>query len=104
MACLSATAYVAQAHASAPEVVVVSDGYQVSTTGNVKMQHQVVFVLGGPGSGKGTQCEKLTKEFNDICHFSAGDLLREHVKSGTPEGNMVADMIKNGQVRHQGQV
>lgn len=49
----------------------------------------MVFVLGGPGSGKGTQCERLTKEFSDIAHFSAGDLLREHVKSGTADGNMV---------------
>lgn len=29
---------------------------------------------------------------------SAGDLLREHMKSGSPEGQMVADMIKNGQI------
>lgn len=44
------------------------------------------------------QCERLLKEFDDIAHFSAGDLLREHIKSGTPDGNMVADMIKNGQI------
>jgi hypothetical protein len=44
------------------------------------------------------QCSKLTGEFNDVAHFSAGDLLREHVKSGTTEGNMVAEMIKNGQI------
>ena len=31
-------------------------------------------------------------------HLSAGDLLREHMKSGTPDGNMVADMIKQGQI------
>ncbi|GAX85059.1 hypothetical protein CEUSTIGMA_g12479.t1 [Chlamydomonas eustigma] len=67
-------------------------------SGAQKVIHQVVFVLGGPGSGKGTQCERLTSEFKDVAHFSAGDLLREHVKSGTPEGNMVADMIKNGQI------
>lgn len=29
---------------------------------------------------------------------SAGDLLRAHMKSGSPEGQMVADMIKNGQI------
>ena len=34
---------------------VVADGYEVSATGGVKIKHQVVFVLGGPGSGKGTQ-------------------------------------------------
>eukprot|EP00884_Botryococcus_braunii_P008514 jgi/Botrbrau1/17664/Bobra.0166s0090.1 len=58
---------------------------------------KVVFVLGGPGSGKGTQCAKLVKDF-DIAHLSAGDLLRAHMTSGSPEGQMVADMIKQGQI------
>lgn len=31
-------------------------------------------------------------------HLSAGDLLRAHMKSGTEDGNMVANMIKNGQI------
>lgn len=33
-----------------------------------------------------------------MAHFSAGDLLREHVKSGTPDGNAVNEMIKQGQI------
>eukprot|EP00798_Chlamydomonas_sp_ICE-L_P024234 gene24234-9833_t len=72
-------------------------GVTITVQGNasVSYKHLVVFVLGGPGSGKGTQCAKLVEEF-DMAHFSAGDLLREHCKSGTPDGNMVADAIKNG--------
>ncbi len=31
-------------------------------------------------------------------HLSAGDLLRAHMKSGTEDGNMVANMIKQGQI------
>jgi UMP-CMP kinase len=58
----------------------------------------IVFVLGGPGSGKGTQCSKLITEFDDIAHFSAGDLLRAHVKSGTEDGNKVAKMMQEGQI------
>jgi len=58
----------------------------------------IVFVLGGPGSGKGTQCTKLVEEFSDIAHFSAGELLRAHVRSGTPEGNKVAEMMQQGQI------
>jgi len=54
-------------------------------------------VLGGPGSGKGTQSAKLVEEFG-VQHLSAGDLLRAHIKSGTPDGNMVAEMIKQGQI------
>jgi UMP-CMP kinase len=71
----------------------------ISSMSNTAPAYKVIFVLGGPGSGKGTQCEKLTSEFGkDVAHFSAGDLLREHVKSGSKEGNMVAEMIKNGQI------
>ncbi|MED6211682.1 putative UMP-CMP kinase 1 [Stylosanthes scabra] len=36
---------------------------------------KVVFVLGGPGSGKGTQCANIAKLFG-YTHLSAGDLLR----------------------------
>lgn len=63
-----------------------------------KLQQQVIFVLGGPGSGKGTQCARLLEEYLDLAHLSAGDLLRAFVKSGTPEGNEVAEMIRNGQI------
>lgn len=62
-----------------------------------KQQRKIVFVLGGPGSGKGTQCARLVEEFG-VVHLSAGDLLREHMKSGSEDGNMVAEMIKNGQI------
>ena len=35
----------------------------------------VIFVLGGPGAGKGTQCAKIVDNFGYV-HLSAGDLLR----------------------------
>lgn len=33
------------------------------------------FLIGGPASGKGTQCEKLIEEFG-YTHISTGDLIR----------------------------
>lgn len=37
----------------------------------------IVFVLGGPGSGKGTLCQKLVQNFPDtIAHISVGQVLR----------------------------
>jgi len=39
---------------------------------------KIVFVLGGPASGKGTQCANLVKEFG-YCHISTGDLFRAEV-------------------------
>ena len=41
---------------------------------------RVVFVIGGPGSGKGTQCTKIKDEFN-YNHMSTGDILRNVVKN-----------------------
>jgi len=35
----------------------------------------IMFVLGGPGAGKGTQCAKIVEQFGHV-HLSAGDLLR----------------------------
>ena len=37
------------------------------------------FPVGGPGSGKGTQCAKLVEEFG-YTHISTGDLMRVEMK------------------------
>ncbi|KAH6587633.1 hypothetical protein BASA50_011237 [Batrachochytrium salamandrivorans] len=57
----------------------------------------IIFVLGGPGSGKGTQCERLAVEFQ-LTHISAGDLLRDEVQRQSDVGNMVAGMMKEGKI------
>jgi len=58
----------------------------------------VIFVLGGPGAGKGTQCEKLVQEFG-FRHLSAGDLLRaEQSREGSQYGAMIRQYIKDGQI------
>ncbi|KAG6555210.1 hypothetical protein Mapa_003249 [Marchantia paleacea] len=58
---------------------------------------RVVFVLGGPGSGKGTQCAKIVDSYGFV-HLSAGDLLRAEIKSGSPDGTMIQNMIKEGKI------
>lgn len=58
----------------------------------------LVFVLGGPGSGKGTQCAKLVAE-KQFVHLSAGDLLRaEQTREGSKYGAMIAECIKEGTI------
>ncbi|XP_062507349.1 UMP-CMP kinase-like [Corticium candelabrum] len=57
----------------------------------------VVFVLGSPGSGKGTQCEKIVSTFGFV-HLSAGDLLREERKSGSDDAALIESHIKVGSI------
>lgn len=57
----------------------------------------VIFVLGGPGSGKGTQCANIVQHFG-YTHLSAGDLLRAEMKSGSENGEMIQNMIKEGKI------
>ncbi|XP_074596187.1 cytidine/uridine monophosphate kinase Dak1 [Brevipalpus obovatus] len=59
---------------------------------------KVVFVLGPPGSGKGTQCEKICKEFGYV-HLSAGELLREEMNSKDSEySQLISAHIENGTI------
>jgi UMP-CMP kinase len=58
----------------------------------------VIFVLGGPGAGKGTQCEKLVKDYS-FKHLSAGDLLREEQdRPGSEFGELIKGMLKEGSI------
>jgi len=58
----------------------------------------VVFVLGGPGVGKGTQCARLVQDFG-FCHLSAGDLLRhEQDREGSKYGEMIKEYIRDGKI------
>ena len=55
----------------------------------------VVFIIGGPGSGKGTMCEVAELQLGWV-HLSAGDLLRAELESGSPAASEIADIIKSG--------
>lgn len=58
----------------------------------------VVFVLGGPGAGKGTQCENIVRNFG-YTHLSAGDLLRaERKRPGSEVGQLIEKHIQEGSI------
>ncbi|KAF2876399.1 UMP-CMP kinase-like protein [Massariosphaeria phaeospora] len=58
----------------------------------------VIFVLGGPGAGKGTQCAKIVTDYG-FKHLSAGDLLREEQdRPGSEFGEMIKSYIKEGTI------
>ncbi|MCW5822983.1 MAG: adenylate kinase [Cyanobacteria bacterium TGS_CYA1] len=55
---------------------------------------QVLF-LGAPGSGKGTQCKKLSAKL-DLAHLSSGDLLRAAIRENTPVGMKAKSFMDQG--------
>ncbi|KAI9097150.1 adenylate kinase-domain-containing protein [Phlyctochytrium arcticum] len=57
----------------------------------------LVLALGGPGSGKGTQCTQLAQEFG-FAHISTGELLRNEVVNGTALGREVISLLSTGQL------
>eukprot|EP00043_Microstomoeca_roanoka_P020915 m.254460 g.254460 ORF g.254460 m.254460 type:complete len:198 (+) comp18093_c0_seq1:97-690(+) len=57
----------------------------------------VVFVLGPPGAGKGTQCDRIVQTFK-FKHLSAGDLLRAERNTGSETAELINNYIKEGQI------
>ena len=54
-----------------------------------------LLLIGPPGSGKGTQGERLSARLG-IEHIAAGDLLRAEVAAGTPLGRQVQSLMQRG--------
>ncbi len=54
-----------------------------------------LILFGPPGSGKGTQSEKLTARYN-LKHLSTGDLLRNEIQKQTPLGNEAKKLMDKG--------
>merc|ERR1711935_1187618 len=55
----------------------------------------IIWIMGGPGSGKGTQCDKICVKYG-YTHMSSGDLLRNEVMSGTPRGRAIYALMADG--------
>ena len=60
-----------------------------------KMVHIVIF--GAPGSGKGTQSEKIIEKYG-FAHISTGELLREEIAHDTEAGRIAKERIDKGQL------
>ena len=56
----------------------------------IKMKNIVIF--GAPGSGKGTQSDKLIEKYG-LQHISTGDVLRAEIKNGTELGRTAKGYI-----------
>ena len=56
-----------------------------------------ILCLGGPGSGKGTQCSRIVEKYG-FCHLSSGDLLRAEVSSGSERGKKLNAIMEKGEL------
>ena len=56
-----------------------------------------VVIFGAPGSGKGTQSEKLIEHYG-LHHISTGEVLRDHIARKTPVGQIAKTYINQGQL------
>jgi adenylate kinase len=56
-----------------------------------------IILIGPPGAGKGTQCQRLIELLKGP-HLSTGEMLRAAVRAGTPEGLEAARAMDQGQL------
>lgn len=54
-----------------------------------------IILIGPPGAGKGTQCQRLVEQLR-VPHLSTGEMLRAEVRSGTAEGLRAASFMEQG--------
>uniref|UniRef100_A0A5F9D8T3 Uncharacterized protein n=1 Tax=Oryctolagus cuniculus TaxID=9986 RepID=A0A5F9D8T3_RABIT len=55
----------------------------------------IIFVVGGPGSGKGTQCRNMATKYG-FCHVGLGQLLRQEAQRRTQRGRQIREMLLQG--------
>ena len=56
-----------------------------------------IVIFGAPGSGKGTQSERIVEKYG-INHMSTGDVLRAEIKNGKELGKTAKGYIDQGQL------
>lgn len=54
-----------------------------------------IILFGAPGSGKGTQAEKLKVKYN-LLHLSTGEVIRAEIKSGSELGQQALKQMEGG--------
>ena len=69
----------------------------MSQTSPTPVEKKIIFLLGGPGSGKGTVSKSICEHYN-VGYMCAGDLLRKESKQDTEFGRDLAEQLRLGKI------
>ncbi|CAG2215723.1 AK [Mytilus edulis] len=64
----------------------------------------IILIVGGPGSGKGTQCKKVCERYKEVIHLSMGDILRNQIAtqgSADEKWGMIGTLVQKGEMAPQ---
>ena len=64
---------------------------------SLSTSHMRIVFIGPPGSGKGTQAQRL-KDYLDVAHLSTGEMLRDADQAGTKLGREAVRFMNAGQL------
>ena len=59
---------------------------------------KLFLIIGAPGSGKTTDAELIAAKYENITHYSTGDMFRAEVASGTQRGEIIETYISAGNI------
>jgi adenylate kinase len=91
---------VSKGNANTAAGVPVGAGIMIMAIFVLNVQHAIMFNLilfGPPGSGKGTQSQKIIEQYG-LIHLSTGDILRREIAARTPLGQEAARLMARGQL------
>ena len=59
---------------------------------------KLFLIIGAPGSGKTTDAELIAEKSEAITHYSAGEMFRAEVASGSEQGKIIDSFISKGNI------
>mmetsp|Transcript_34431 Transcript_34431/g.83575 ORF Transcript_34431/g.83575 Transcript_34431/m.83575 type:complete len:255 (+) Transcript_34431:124-888(+) len=75
-----------------------TSSFSTSLEAPAEERQRFALILGKPGGGKGTISKKILNDFPQFHHVSTGDLLRQHVRDGTPLGKDAKKFMDAGEL------